>query len=482
MAAKIVLVGAGSAQFGIGTLGDIFTSPTLQGAEICLHDINPATMEAVRQQAQNYLDRYNSADRQNQRIMASPAGTEVVSNRTIPEKLDFTLTATTDRAQALNKADFIIISIEVGDRFKLWEEDWRIPQQYGINQVYGENGGPGGVFHSLRIIPPILDICTQAMELCPDAHIFCYSNPMTAITTTVHRALPGIKFTGLCHEIASLERYLPTILNRSFEELDLTAAGLNHFSCLLEARDRKTGTDLYPEIMEKAYSFFATEPGYSDMYLHYKKTGKTAWTEGSTSRAQLGIEDSAFPWADRGLFKFIMENYGLLPITVDSHFGEYLSWAWELVDHRGIIDFFDFYKIALSQDHKPEITLELHERVVPIMEGILNDTGYLESAVNIPNNGFLPDLPDWIAVEVPANISKTGIHGKTIGSLPRGYAALLRNYTGVYDLTAEAIIHKRKDYVIQALLANPVVHRAVPLKDLVDRMIDHQDRWLGYLK
>ncbi|NCN05034.1 MAG: alpha-glucosidase [Spirochaetales bacterium] len=455
MAQKIVLVGAGSAQFGVGTIGDIFSSKILAGSEICLHDNNPETMESVREQAEKFR---------------------------LSHQLDFTITATTDRKRAFKNADFIIISIEVGDRFKLWDEDWKIPQQYGIHQVYGENGGPGGVFHALRIIPPILDICGDAQTICPDSHLFCYSNPMTAITTAVHRAYPGIKFTGLCHEIASLERYLPKIMDRKFEDMELTAAGLNHFSCVVEAKDKKTGKNIYPEIMKKAYEFFATEPGYSDVFEKYKQTGKVMWTEGAKSRAQLGIENSAFDWADRKLFKFVMENYNLLPITVDSHFGEYLSWAWEVADHQGIVDFYDFYRIALGQENRPEISLEVHERVVAIMEGIVTNSGYLESAVNIPNNGYINDLPSWIAVEVPATVSKAGLVGKKIGDLPKGYLALLRNYVGVYDLTAEAVLHKSKDFVIQALLANPVVNRALPIREMVDRMIRQQSRWLGYLK
>ncbi|MBF9014168.1 MULTISPECIES: alpha-glucosidase [unclassified Oceanispirochaeta] len=452
---KIVLIGAGSAQFGLGTLGDIFCSSILKKSEITLLDINPEALKKVDDTAQAFIKK---------------------------ENLDFTVNSTTDRKKAFKGADFIIISIEVGDRFKLWEEDWKTPLQYGISQVYGENGGAGGVFHALRIIPPILEICRDSMEICPDAHLFCYSNPMTAITTTVHRAFPGIKFTGLCHEIASLERYLPAIMDMPFEQMDLTSGGLNHFSCLLKAKDKKTGRDIYPEIMEKAPAFFEGEPGYSDMWDHYKETGELVHTEGATGRADLGIERSAYSWADRKLFKFIMESYGLLPITGDSHFGEYLSWAWEIADHRGIIDFFDFYKVSLGEMADPDIHLEVRERIVAIMEAITTDSGALESAVNVPNNGLIADLPSWIAVEVPGTIDAQGVKGNPLGELPKGFTALLRNYTGTYDLTAEAILKENKDYVVQALLANPVVNKALPLKDLVDRMISQQGRWLSYLK
>ena len=109
---------------------------------------------------------------------------------------------------ALPGADFVLISIEVGDRFALWDMDWKIPQQYGISQVYGENGGPGGLFHSLRIIPPILEICQKIVDIAPDATVFNYSNPMSRICTTVHRKFPNLNFIGMCHEIASLERHL----------------------------------------------------------------------------------------------------------------------------------------------------------------------------------------------------------------------------------------------------------------------------------
>ena len=133
----IVLIGAGSAQFGYGTIGDILQSKVLEGSHIVLHDINPNTLATVARTGQDFIDQH---------------------------KLPFTLSATTDRAEAFQGADFLISSIEVGNRFELWEQDWRIPQQYGVRQVYGENGGPGGLFHSLRIIPPILEICADIMK------------------------------------------------------------------------------------------------------------------------------------------------------------------------------------------------------------------------------------------------------------------------------------------------------------------------------
>jgi alpha-galactosidase len=431
---KIVLIGAGSAQFGFGTLGE--------------------ALERVRSTAENFI---------------------------AVNKLPFRLSASTDRRRILRGADFIIISIEVGNRFELWDMDWNLPLQYGIRQVYGENGGPGGLFHALRIVPPILDICADIAELCPRAFVFSYSNPMTAIVTTVLRKFPGLKFVGMCHEIASLERYLPAMLGAPVEKLKLRAAGLNHFSVLLEASYADTGKDAYPDILAKARAFFERLPGYSDIWEYAQRTGKFPETESSIRRYRIDATESARPWTDRTLFMEILDRFHLLPITWDSHVGEYIPWAYESADHRGILDFYAFYRRKLAKA-EARIELKLKERFVPIVEGIIGDLGYEESAVNILNDGFIPDLPGFIAVEVPALVGKRGFTGVSFPAYPRGFGALLRNYSGVYDLTAEAILRGSRDYVIQALLVNPVVTSSSRVPELVDLMLDRQREWLGYIK
>ncbi|MBM7345674.1 MULTISPECIES: alpha-glucosidase [Erwiniaceae] len=453
MATKIVLVGAGSAQFGYGTLGDIFQSTTLYGSEIVLLDINPAALAVTEKTARDFIAH---------------------------EDLPFIISATTDRREALRGAEFVIISIEVGDRFALWDLDWQIPQQYGIQQVYGENGGPGGLFHSLRIIPPILDICADIADICPQAWVFNYSNPMSRICTTVHRRFPELNFVGMCHEIASLERYLPEMLGTSFDNLSLRAGGLNHFSVLLEARYKDSGEDAYADVRAKAPDYFSRLPGYSDILAYTRIHGKVLETEGATERAALGGRDSAWEWSDRTLFKEILQKFNYLPITSDSHFGEYIRWASEVSDHRGILDFYTFYRNYLGHV-QPSIELKMKERVVAIMEGIINDSGYEEAAVNIPNRGFIKQLPEFIAVEVPAIIDRKGIHGIPV-EVPSGIAGLLCNQIGIHDLTAEAILNGSRDLVIQALLVDSVNDKCRAIPELVDVMISRQSPWLDYLK
>ncbi len=452
---KIVLIGAGSLQYGCSSLGDIFQSKVLREADttITLLDIDSKTLDVTLNVGKNYIEKHN---------------------------LPFSINATTDRKEALKDADFIVISIEVGGRFKLWEQDWRVPQQFGITQIYGENGGAGGLFHSLRIIPPILDICQDIADICPNAFIFNHSNPMSRICTTVHRKFPQLKFYGLCHEIAHLERFLPPILDMKFSDMSVQAAGLNHFSMLLQATNTKTGEDLYPKIRENAAKFFEKRYGYSEVMAHVRKTGKSIQTEAfSDKELQLDV-DEVRPWSDLHLFKFLFETTGLMPITTDSHMGEYIGWAHDVADHKGILDFFNLYKDYLAEVD-PSIKDELHERFVPMAEAIITNNEYEELAVNLPNKGYIKDLPEWIVVEVPAIVNKDGAKGVNV-DIPKAFAGHLTNQIGIHDLTAQAIIDGSKDMVIQALMVDPVTSKVKDIDKLVNLMIETQSPWLDYLK
>ena len=450
MEKRIVLIGAGSAQFGYSTISDILQSKVLEGSQIVLHDINPITLETVENTARAFIEE---------------------------QKLPFQVRATTNRAEAFAGADFLISSIEVGNRFELWEQDWRIPQQYGVRQVYGENGGPGGLFHSLRIIPPILEICADVLEICPEATVFNFSNPMSRICTTVNRAYPALKFIGMCHEIASLRNFLPQILCVPYDELEVRAGGLNHFSAVLTAKYKASGLDAYPDILAKAPLFFGKMPSRDAIHKYFKETGQMpAKPEDFEVMATEG-------WPERRVFQAILEKFGVMPITTDSHFGEYIQWAYDVSDHKGILDFYRFYKEYLAHTQpRIELPVQPKERIIPIIEGILTDSGYEEEAVNIPNHGLIADLPDWLVVEVPATIDKEGVHGVALGQLPHGFAGLLMNQVAVHDLTAEAVLNKSKTAALQALLVDPVVNQYHGLEEMLDIMLAYQEKWLGYLK
>jgi alpha-galactosidase len=448
MSVRIVLIGAGSAQFGFDMLGDIFQSPVLRDCHVVLHDINADSLARVHKAGSDYVEAH---------------------------KLNVTLSSTTSRPDALAGATFCVIAIEVGDRFALWEQDQAIPRQFGFRQVFGENGGPGGLFHSLRVIKPILDICADIAKICPEAWVFNYSNPMSRICTTVHRAFPELRFTGLCHEIVSLYQHLPHILDTPMSNIAFRAGGLNHFSVLVEAQYKDSGHDAYPDVLAKAADYFEDLP---DMGSILKQL--FASHAGSTPFSEAALREGAAPWAERGAFRVLLEKFHCLPITTDSHIGEYLQWGNAVSDHKAVLDFYTYYKKwTLRGD--PEIRETRTERMVKIAEGILTGQRYEEAAVNLPNKGYIKQLPDFMVVEVPAWIDSKGVEGIRLDAMPQGFAGLLSNQVGVHDLTAEAVIQGSKDLVVQALLVDPVVDKVDSVVALVDVMVELQAEYLGYL-
>ncbi|HIL02495.1 MAG TPA: alpha-glucosidase [Myxococcales bacterium] len=449
MPTRIVLIGAGSAQFGFDMLGDLFQSEVLTDGHIVLHDINPEALERVRKAGQQHID----------------------SNA-----LGVTLSATLSRPEALVDADFCIIAIEVGDRFALWEQDQSTPRELGLRQVFGENGGPGGLFHSLRVVPPILAICEDIREFCPDAWIFNYSNPMSRICTTVHRAFPDLHFVGLCHEIASLYQHLPVILDTPLSNIQFRAGGLNHFSVLTEVRYRDSGQDAYPEVLAKAADYFEKLPDFGSIM---KKLFDDH--QGTSAASDSHKENIPHPWAERGAFRVLLEKFHCLPITTDSHIGEYLQWGQDVADHKAILDFYTYYKKWTLRGN-PEIKSTRSERMVKIVEAILTDQGYEEAAVNLPNKGLLDCLPEFMVVEIPGWVDGNGVSGVRLENMPRGFSGLLANQVAIHDLSAQAIIDGSKDLVLQALLVDPIVDKVSAAEKLIDQMIALQPEYLGYLR
>ena len=433
---KVVLIGAGSANFGLGTIGDLFKSEILEGSTISLHDINPKTLENTKNIALKYKEKLN---------------------------LNFKIEATTDRKEALKDANYCIISIEIGSRFDLWDQDWKIPLQYGFKQIYGENGGPGGLFHSLRIAPVVLDICSDIEKICPDAFVFNYSNPMQRICHAVTTKYPNLKFTGLCHEIASMERQLPTLMETDYSNIEIKAGGLNHLSILLEAKYKDSQKSGYPKINEKFNSY------YSKLTSEYYPSK---------------------PGGERGVFFELYKLYGYLPITTDSHLGEYIQWAYSVADHEAIIEFYDNYKKRCltfydNESHYAEyfkIDNKPNERIVPIIEAIIEDSNLEESAVNLPNNNFIECIPNNIVVEVPGILNKSGVKGVKLENYPSTFGSLLNNQVSTIQLTTDAVVNKSKHSAYLALLADPLVNDVNKASDLLNTMLKLQNKYLNYLK
>ncbi len=333
--------------------------------------------------------------------------------------------------------------------------DFRTPLYFGAKQTTGENGGPGGLFHSLRIIPPILEICEDIVKICPNALLINFSNPMSRICLAVKRKFPSLKFVGLCHEYQHFIPFVSKILGTSASNLELKGGGLNHFGVFLDVKYRDTGKDAYPALRKEGPRYLNSIKGNDGFKL----------------------------------LAYILEKFGYLPYAPDSHFSEYIHWSWEIADVPGIRRFISQYidyttaqgiklQKLIKRGKGARIIKSDDERAIPIIEGILTNSNHIEPSVNIPNDNLITNLPRDLVIEGPATINKEGIIGIELGEYPKGLAALLRNQASVQDLVVETVITKSKDIALQALLVDPVINSSTIAEKILDYMLELQKDYI----
>ncbi|MHA1803278.1 MAG: family 4 glycosyl hydrolase [Promethearchaeota archaeon] len=436
---RIVLVGAGSLSFGVSMFTDLYLSKVLRGSTIVLHDIDEKKLEIIKDLL-------------------------IAENEKLENK--FTLESTTDRKTAFKDADFIINSIEVGERFKLWRQDYEIPRKHGSTQVLGECGGPGGTFHAFRIIPPIVEIAKDAERICPDAFFINFSNPMARVCLAIQRSTQ-IRFCGLCHQVGLLQAIFPQLFNMSPKNIKIWGAGLNHFAFLLDLENKINGENLMEAFKSKIGDYIET---HDDRF----------------SFSTLTLE--------------VYRRFGYFPYVGDNHLAEYLQFGEEFTKTQDMVDWIDraengnqgIYKRImrfherLKKGRYPKKGLLLRapsgERAIPIMEAMIQDSNSYEVAVNIPNDGIIENLPQDLIIETSALVNKLGIHGVKVGKLPRNIAAILRIEASVQDVCVEAVLKKSKELAITALAIDPNVGSFKKAEAIFNEMYELQRDYLPRFK
>jgi alpha-galactosidase len=459
---KIVCIGAGSFSFGLTTLVSLLRSDSLRGSELVLVDRNEEHLEIMRRLV-TWLNQVWEAG--------------------------FQISTQNHHHDALINAQFVINAIEVGPREGLWESDYRIPLKYGVRQPYAENSGPGGFAHAARNIIPVLEIAHDMEALCPEALLINFTNPMQRICAAVHRH-SAIKVVGLCHQLGAgyamagkaladdlgliipdnftsthaSQKYTSGMKSASLQTLEkvsITAAGVNHFTWMLELEDRNTGEDLYPLFRKR-------------------------W--------------EALPEEFEPLTRRVFNAFGLFPIPGDEHLCEYLPWVsdpltkpWEKYD----LELYEWGQRSQDRDLGWEKLLEainsqedpdgfipdFSEGAPEIIENILNDTNLLWEAVNIPNQGHITNLPEGAIVELPGKLDAQGIHGIKIGEMPEGIAALLRREITVSHLTVDAVVKGDRNLALQALLLDPVIRDIdVAQQVLEDYLVTYREHLPSFWK
>jgi alpha-galactosidase len=421
---KLVAIGIGSVIFGVELLRDVFRVPEFRGAELWLVDLNGDALGRMTRLA----GRLNAA-----------------------ADWDVAVRSTPDRREALPDADFVVTSVAL-DRIATWRTDHALALSHGFASVLSENGGPGGLSHTLRSIPLVLDIGLDVERLSPRALMFNYTNPENRVCLALRRHT-SLNVIGLCHSVAEAIDDCARLLGRQRAQIDVHAAGVNHFTWFMSIRDTRDGSDLMAEFRQRT---MAADPGQAP------------------------------------LRRLLFERLGACPAIDDDHVGEYLPWAADVIGTTGY-DFDAFERrgraaVATleawgSGDRPVESLLaepsneaRVDQSAAEIMGDITAHRTRRRPSFIVPNEGWIDNLPLDAVVEVPGLVQGGVPRGVPVGSLPEHVAALVRHELSIQDLAVEAAIDGSRDLALRALLVDPIVNDARAAERFLDDVLrSHRD-------
>lgn len=437
MAIKVAMVGAGSIGFTRVLMRDILTVPELQDTVFAFTDINKRNLDTVTQ----------------------------LAKRDISEnKLPARIVSSTNRKKALEGADYVFSLVRVGG-LEAFQMDVDIPLKYGVDQCVGDTLAPGGIMYAQRTIPVLLEFCKDIREAAkPNALFMNYSNPM-AINTWACVKYGGVNFVGLCHGVEGNHAIMAEALGIPWQELDVTAAGINHQSWFIKVRHK--GEDMIPKLLEA----FKKHPIYS-------------------KSEKIRID--------------MLERFGYFTTETNGHISEYVPWyrkrAKEIKQWidlsvwpggetggylRSCLEKRDWFETQVPtwlkepvQPFAPELRSREHgSHIIEAMETNRIYRGHF----NVPNEGIITNLPQGCIVEVPGYVDGFGINTPVVRDLPLACAATCAASVRVQEMAMQAAVNGDAMLLKQAMLHDPLtaaVCNPEEIWQMVDEMLVAQAQWL----
>ena len=433
---KITLIGAGSIVFTRNLLGDIFSYPELADCEVALHDIDEHRLRLAEMVAQR---------------RAAALGVQPL------------ITASTDRRRALDGAQFVISTIQVGGYKPATVTDFEIPKKFGLEQTIGDTLGIGGIMRGLRTIPVQLAMLKDMEDVCaPGAIHLNYVNPMAMITWALNQASKRIPTVGLCHSVQHTAHELAHDLGIPAEEIDYTCAGINHMSFYTKFEHK--GVDLYPRLRQ-IYADGQAPDWNRVRYEMLHQLGHFP-TESSEHFAEY------VPWFIKKGREDLLAKYN---IPLDEYPGrcQIFEHAWPYIERE--------LQAPGTQDVQA-LTAELEAANIHVMPRNITEAARLLEGLNavnrsveyggqiihsmvsgtprvvygnVLNHHLIDNLPQGCAVEVPCLVDANGVQPTRVGKLPIQLAALMRTNVNVQELVVAAITEQKREHVYHAAMLDP---------------------------
>ena len=434
---KITFMGAGSTVFARNVIGDCLCTEALRDSVFALYDIDGERLEESRVILEA--------------IRAAKGGYGKIECYLGVEQ----------RKDALRGATFVINAIQVGGYDPCTIIDFEIPKKYGLRQTIADTLGIGGIMRALRTIPVMADFAADMREVCPDALILNYTNPMAMLTGYMQR-YTGIQAVGLCHSVQVCSECLLGELGMQdkLEGRKELIAGINHMAWLLEIRD-KNGVDLYPEIKSRIDEKLNDPTYLNKVRLEYIKHFGYYCTESSEHNAEYNM------FYIKSKYPELIERYN---IPLDEYprrcINQAASWKEE-------------YQNMLENGVKEHE--RSHEYASYIMESIVTNKPYQIGGNVLNTGGLISNLPQEACVEVPCLVNGQGIHPCRVGALPVQCAAMNMTNINVQLLTIEAARTLKREHIYQAAMLDPHTGSELDIdtiKKMVDELIDAHGDYL----
>ena len=418
--AKVVFIGAGSLGFTRGLVRDLLTFPMLRDAEIALVDISKERLDFARRACE-----------------------KIVAIGNYPAKV----TATTQRREALKGADAVLVTILCG-KTNIWQHDILIPKKYGIDINVGDTRGPSGIFRALRTIPTMLDICKDMEDLCPNAIMLNYTNPMAMLCHAMQRRSP-IQVSGLCHSVQGTAGMLAHWAGVKPHDVDYVCAGINHMAWFLEFKHK--GRDLYPRLRKAV----ATD---KEVYNHEQVRNEMFLALGYYVTESSG-HNSEYNW-------WFRKRPDLIKTYCTTGTG------WNPGRHAYILDEYrsseKTWKKAVRQWLATEMPISLergHEYAASIINARMGGELFSFNG-NVPNTGLVTNLPRGCCVEVPVLVSRQGFQPMYVGDLPASCAMLTGLSAQIEMMVVEGCLTGDPTLVYQAIAHDPLTAAKLSLAEI----------------
>ena len=440
---KITFIGAGSTIFVKNILGDVFHKPALKSAHVALMDIDEIRLE------ESHL---------------------VVSKLMNSAGATGTISCHLDQKEALQDADFVVIAFQIGGYEPCTVTDFEVCKRHGLEQTIADTLGPGGIMRSLRTIPHLWSVCEDMKQVCPDATMLNYVNPMAMNTWAMYEKYPEIKQVGLCHSVQGTAEELARDLDLDYADLRYICAGINHMAyyLTLEKKDEQGNyVDIYPDLLDAFERGEAPKPGLHHdgrctnlvRYEMFKKLGYFV-TESSEHFAEYT------PYFIKPNRPDLIERY---KVPIDEYpkrcVEQIAAWKQDLEDYKQA----DQITVKESQEYASTIMNSIWTGTPSVIYG------------NVKNEGLIDNLPQGCCVEVACLVDANGIQPTKAGRLPSHLAALMQTNVNVQTLLTEAILTENRERIYHAAMLDPHTAAVLGIDEiyaLVDDLIEAHQGWL----